>query len=190
MFKKLFLIKEIKSKEGILHFRRWRILSTPWFNIYIHEIFKADEDLHLHDHPWNYRSYIIKGSFEELYTNSEYYRNVIQAQSVRSGMIVKRLATTFHKVEKIHSSKIVTLFITGRKFRDWGYLVDGEWVQHTKYRALKNFILHDFGVRGGEHMEYASKTNISLFKGKIDNANELLKGSYKVRHDQPWSKNR
>lgn len=47
----IFLIKEIKSKTGDLHFRRWRIIETPWFSIYVHGIYKADEEAHLHDHP-------------------------------------------------------------------------------------------------------------------------------------------
>ncbi len=41
-----FLVKEIKSKAGELHFRRWRLLQLPFFAIYIHGIYKSDEDLH------------------------------------------------------------------------------------------------------------------------------------------------
>jgi hypothetical protein len=59
------LIKEIKSKDGKLHFRRWSLLDTPWFKIYIHGIYGPDEDLHLHNHPWDFKSFILSGSYIE-----------------------------------------------------------------------------------------------------------------------------
>lgn len=67
LFRKLFLIKEIKSKLGILHFQRWRIVQTPWFSIYIHRIFREDEDQHCHSHPWSFVSFILNGSYTEKY---------------------------------------------------------------------------------------------------------------------------
>jgi hypothetical protein len=63
IIKKLFLAKEIISKEGVLHFRRWRIIECLLFNIYIHKIYVKDNDLH--DHPWNYFSLILSGSYIE-----------------------------------------------------------------------------------------------------------------------------
>ena len=63
MFK---LVKEIRSKKGELHFKRWRILSTPWFNIFLHFINRADEDKDLHDHPWSFWSIILKGGYIEF----------------------------------------------------------------------------------------------------------------------------
>ena len=62
----LFLVKEIKSKAGELHFRRWRFLETPWFGIYLHYIAKADEDKHPHDHPWSFVGIILWGGYEEF----------------------------------------------------------------------------------------------------------------------------
>ena len=38
------LIKEIKSKSGEVHFRRWEILKTRWGSIWLHAIYKADQD--------------------------------------------------------------------------------------------------------------------------------------------------
>jgi hypothetical protein len=61
------LVKEIRSKEGILHFQRYELFKTPWFRCYLHRIFEGDKDLHLHNHPWNFLGIILKGSYiEEL----------------------------------------------------------------------------------------------------------------------------
>jgi len=37
-------IKEITSKDGVLHFKRWNILSTRFFYIYLHGIYMPDDD--------------------------------------------------------------------------------------------------------------------------------------------------
>lgn len=137
LLRKLFLTKEIISKEGVLHFRRWRLISTKYFSVYIHEIFKADEDKHLHDHPWNYISITLTGKF------GEFSRESIDPLSLKynilsSSSIVTRKATTFHKIQILLSNKVTTLFITGKKHRDWGYVVNNKWIQHEEYRKLKN----------------------------------------------------
>ncbi len=131
------LIKEIKSKEGELHFKRWQILSTPWFSIYIHGIYKADEDEHLHDHPWNYFSFILWGYFTEIsampYGNDQPKETLMHPFS-----FVKRKAETFHKIKKLHSTSIYTLFIIGKRKRNWGYSYKGGWIENSEYRKLKN----------------------------------------------------
>lgn len=38
LLNKYLLVKEIVSKTGVVHFRRYRLLSLSKFNIYIHNI--------------------------------------------------------------------------------------------------------------------------------------------------------
>lgn len=128
MFK---LIKEIKSKEGILHFKRWELLKTPWFSIYFHGIYKADEDEHLHNHPWNYTSICVWGSFFELSENS--------VSLITPFNISRQKSSRFHKIWKLKSKSVYTLFFVSNRIEgDWGYLVDGKFVDHKTYRKLKN----------------------------------------------------
>lgn len=129
LVKKLFLVKEIKSKTGDLHFRRWRLLSTPLFNIYIHNIYKADEDIHLHDHPWNYFNLILKGGY--------YEKTVNNTNLMVPGKYSFRKCTTLHKIEYLISPTI-SLFITGRSKRTWGYVVNNSWYNNIEYRIIKN----------------------------------------------------
>lgn len=131
---KLFLIKEIRSKEGVLHFKRYRLLSTPWFNFYIHKIYKADRDLHLHDHPWNYFNIIIKGAYIEQTIEN----GVIKNNSMLCLCTSRRKATQCHKIAHMVTPCVTTLFITGKTFRMWGYNVDGNWIDNETYRKLKN----------------------------------------------------
>ncbi|MEO6305470.1 MAG: hypothetical protein ABIP51_20070 [Bacteroidia bacterium] len=130
LINKYFLVKEIKSKEGIVHFRRWRILSTPLLKIYFHGIYMADEDAHLHNHPWNYWSVSVKGRFIEKTSNGFKY--------VPPFKIIKRKAEQFHSINLLLTKKVFTFFVAFGKKRDWGYDVNGTWVDHITYRKLKN----------------------------------------------------
>lgn len=137
IIKKLFLVKEIKSKTGVLHFRRWRILSLPFLSVYIHQIYKPDEDPFLHDHPWNYFSLILKGSYIEQTPTS--------LNTMTPGKFVFKKATNFHKIQKV-LAPTVTLFCTGRRLRDWGYNIPPpnntlNWVQHEEYRRNKDLYI-------------------------------------------------
>ena len=128
--KKYFLVKEIKSKTGVLHFRRWSLLSTPWFHLYIHGIYKSDEEAHLHDHPWDYWSICLKGRFIEKRKTGFSY--------VPKFKLIKRRAEEFHCIYQLLTKTVFTLFLTFKKKKDWGYDVNGKWIDHITYRRLKN----------------------------------------------------
>ncbi len=125
MFK---LVKEIRSKEGILHFKRWSIISTKWLSVYIHYINQADEDKHLHDHPWSFWSVILKGGYIELTESGRNHRRFLH--------MAFRKKNTPHKIEVlIHPTW--SLVITGPGGRQWGYKVGNIWIDNIAYRQMK-----------------------------------------------------
>lgn len=131
------LVKEIKSKSGVLHFRRWRIIETKWFSIYIHGIYKVDKDLHCHSHPWNFWSFILWGSYYEI---EESLDNIGEFNL----FINSWLSCRYHNKDKYHqltepfSGPVYTLVITGKDTENWGYLVDNKHVDYISYRKMKN----------------------------------------------------
>lgn len=132
MFK---LVKEIRSKQGELHFKRWRIWSTKWFNIYLHFINKADEDKHLHDHPWSFWSIILKGAYIELLGE--------EGQYTPSRQIYRGWLNMSYRTKKVpHMIGAVvkptySLVITGPGSREWGYTTEDGWKNHSQYREEK-----------------------------------------------------
>jgi hypothetical protein len=124
------LIKEIRSKEGKLHFRRWQLLKTPWFSIYIHGIYAPDQDKHLHNHPWDYKSLVLKGSYIEETT--------VGTNILSPGTFTSRSGESYHKIKKLLTKSVYTLFIVTPVKRVWGYQVDGKWMHNEEYRKLKN----------------------------------------------------
>lgn len=139
------LIKEIKSKAGELHFRRWRLLELPFFAIYIHGIYKSDEDLHPHSHPWSFVSFILKGSYEEeLHTENLMYHGIeIKPYFDNKTFLRKTYSVVGHTTKSFHKLKIIngpvyTLVFTFGFKKDWGYLVEDKFVKYTRYREFKN----------------------------------------------------
>lgn len=130
MFK---LVREIRSRQGELHFKRWSLLWTPWFHICLHYIAMPDFDEHMHDHPWNFCSVILAGGYHEVFTDgrtTEWKRRLPFSMAYRK-------AEWFHKIEKL-IAPTYTLVFMGMRRREWGYLRDGVWVDNDTYRKEKN----------------------------------------------------
>lgn len=133
---KLFqTIKRILSKSGELHFKRFAIIDCKYFGVYIHRVYKKDEDDHLHDHPWNYSSLIIKGWMLETTLDHEGSRitNLVKRWTYTS-----RNQKHFHKISYVSSGGLTTLFFRGPRISEWGYEMSGYWVDNVKYRKIKN----------------------------------------------------
>ncbi len=139
-----FLRLEIKNKKGEVYFRRYGI-KTPWFGIYLHYIYKADEEKHMHDHPWDYVSIMLKGSYCEQMPKT--IDKPWEFENIFPGEIHRNKAEHTHRLAKLcvnnipsyeYTPPVITLFLTGRERRMWGYtLEDGTWVDHMTYRQMK-----------------------------------------------------
>lgn len=110
---------------------RWKLIATPWFSIFLHKILLHDRDVNLHDHPWNFISFILWGGYVEL-----------RGDMTNQPEMYKRLAWSwnkmqhwgFHKITYLLRRPTWTLVFTGRRVQDWGYYTkeDG-WISHTQY---------------------------------------------------------
>ena len=132
---KLFPLKRhIKSKEGVTHFKRYLLFPFGKYgNLYLHIIYQPDKDEHLHNHPWNYVQIPIYGKYIEKLEGDEYHLVKPLQMNKRNGLKI------FHKIEKLLSKKVITLFFVGKRYNDnWGYNVDGEFVDNRTYRFNKN----------------------------------------------------
>lgn len=135
-FKKLVLVKKIVSKVGVTHFRRWRLFWSPWGSVYLHNITNSDLDIDPHDHPWNFRSLILKGSYSEV---SRYPRDAYKAVYVnvfKPGMVNTKKTTDCHKLTLLTPS-VWTLVFAGKRKHDWGYQTATGWVHHKEYNRLR-----------------------------------------------------
>ena len=116
----------IGGKEDPYLLRWWVIPRNKFFNIYLHEFRRSDDDRALHDHPWLFNlSWILRNRYRE---------HTIRAGGVRvvkeysAGAVKLRLGAAPHMVELLPGERCVTLFITGPIVRMWGFHCPKGWV--------------------------------------------------------------
>lgn len=131
-------VKEIRSRHGVLHFTRYAIFQTALLSLYIHKIYKADEDDHLHSHPWNFVGVVLKGTyiaFTDPLGLGRRYISTIKDKWCWTWMTRK----DFHKIWKICEEPVTTLVLCYGQRKPWYYLVgQNDHVESTEYRRRKN----------------------------------------------------
>lgn len=144
-FMKRYDINDINDKSD-LYMRRWRMIQTPWFGIYLHRIQRPDGDRYLHDHPWPFTSFILKGGYSEDWLSPELLRRSPTVQgrprtwgqhrTHMAGSVTRVRRGEYHSIRHLYRVPTWTLVFVGRRGTDWGYLTENGWVDHeTQHRA-------------------------------------------------------
>lgn len=104
---------------------RWYIIPmNRFFNIYLHNFQRSDDDRALHDHPWWNISLLLKGEYREIMPGNE-------SRIMRVSDIAVRAATAAHRIELINGQPTWSLFFTGPRIRQWGFHCPHGW-RHWK----------------------------------------------------------
>jgi hypothetical protein len=130
------LIREIKDRTGKTVFKRWLLLRTPWFSIFIHGMYdrRGDQDAHCHDHPWNFWSLILWGGyFEVVHDTVNHHYGVRHPGSVQY-MPARGI---YHRVIELNRSRSYSLVVASRETVPWGYWTQDGWIENQQYRQLK-----------------------------------------------------
>lgn len=128
---------------------RWYVLPrNRALNVYLHLILRSDDDRALHDHPWHWLSWILRGGYIE-HTVEDLSRASLRghgadhvtaaypsagdtrAQVARyfsAGAIRAHRGSFAHRLEVPAGGSAWTLFITGPRFRPWGFHCPQGWV--------------------------------------------------------------
>lgn len=123
----------IPCKDGTDYLVRLRIVQTPWFGLYVHDIHEDDGDRHPHNHPWSFLSLVLRGYYtERLYPNpsSEPDEYVCQTHKWLSAHVMGRVSA--HRIIDA-SPGLKTLILTGRRSASCGFFVDGTLVDWQDY---------------------------------------------------------
>src|SRR5882757_8105423 len=130
-------VMEIRSKDGILYFTRWTIFKCRWFSLYIHKISERDEDFHLHNHPRNFISVILKGSYKEESLIWPYWplsprpAKLLKPKGFLTISYMNRQG--FHRIHRIIKGPVYSLFFTYGKAMTWFHMVNYTKIEHNIY---------------------------------------------------------
>lgn len=132
------------AKDGDVYMYRWWLFNpyppasdgrrrrwADWLpSARIHLIRRPDEDRHPHDHPWNARTVILRGWYDEVREGREIRRAEGTTAALKFG--------EFHRITEVCDGGVFTLFITSRYQGTWGFLVDGVKVPWREYLNITN----------------------------------------------------
>ena len=119
--------------------RWWLIPRNRFFNVYLHQFLRSDDDRALHDHPWANASILLRGSYLEhtIDAGGIHRKRLLSAGAVR----VRLTGKIAHRVELLPDRYVEfrtvsgpmvrvdtgspltcwTIFITGPRYREWGF---------------------------------------------------------------------
>lgn len=122
-----WLFNPYQNADGSYPKRNWFMRLLP--SIRIHEILLADDDKHLHDHPWDAQTIILQGGYVEQISTEHAPGNFKSRQAGDTNAI--RFGQ-YHRITFI-DGVAVTLFITFKYRGTWGFLVNGKKVPYQQY---------------------------------------------------------
>jgi hypothetical protein len=113
---------------------RWYLIPrNPFLNVYLHKFMRSDDDRALHDHPWANMSVLLSGS----YTEHSIGQGGIHQRTIRRAgeWKLRWRGGLAHRVE-LHDGPCWTLFITGPRYRQWGFhCPERGWVHWRDFTA-------------------------------------------------------
>ena len=118
--------------EECPYLERW-MLDLRLFSIRIHHFRSNDDDRALHDHPWSFLTFILKGGYTDV--------SDIGDKHLKRFSFNYRHATHKHTVE-VDPGGVWTLCLTGPKHRNWGFWVPKKDGTFKFKKANKYFIEH------------------------------------------------
>lgn len=126
--------------NGSEYMRRYFVLGSRGDgdsrrSVRIHHIMRSDDARALHDHPWGFITIGLWGSYTEIRPSS--------TRTVRAPWIIVHRAEDLHRL--VLDRPVWTLVFTGRRTRDWGFMVGDEWVGWERFTFLADLHLLDVG---------------------------------------------
>lgn len=132
-----WLFNPYEDAEGNRVQRNWLMRLLP--SIRVHHIQRADNERHLHDHPWDARTIILRGWYVEMRERPgssrppHFPEPLLDFKMRRVGDTARLNYGQFHRISEVSPGGVWTLFITYRYRGTWGFLVDGVKVPWRKY---------------------------------------------------------
>ena len=124
----------IENLAGAPYLKRWELRRNhPSFDIYLHQFLRSDDNRALHDHTAASIGIIVCGRYTEWLQGN-------RRETRTEGDVIVRRAMTAHRIEINEAEPApITIFLRGRKTRDWGFYCPSGWRHHR-----------DFHLRGCE----------------------------------------
>jgi hypothetical protein len=104
------------------------------FNVFLHKFLKGDPD-DVHDHPWPYATLILRGGYYEWVPEFDALGKKVRELRHWRGPGHFRICSpnSYHRIELKQGVTAWTLFMPGPQRREWGFLVNDQWIMNEDY---------------------------------------------------------
>lgn len=124
----------IPCENGLVYLARLRIIQTPWFGVYIHDIYEPDADRDPHNHPWSFISIVLRGHYVERlhprpagFSHHEYIE-----QRWRRFSAHRMGRRSAHRIIEA-APGLKTLILVGPRRSSWGFFTPSRFVPWQEY---------------------------------------------------------
>ena len=122
------VVDRIAGVDGVEYMRRYHLDHDHDDHHHdrtrLHQILKSDPQPDPHDHPWNFTSTLLAGSYDE-------WRPDYGWRTWHAGDTIHRDAATPHRLEL--DAPVFTLVTVGPVRRRWGFHTATGWVHWSNY---------------------------------------------------------
>ena len=129
--------RRVFGMPGDPYLARRRIIQTPWFGIFVHQIYREDQDRDPHDHPFAFLSLILWRGYTERYWPDKRNLAVSSTRARRWGSLrfIPRRGT--HIITRVHcrvpGKPVWTVVFVGRDYDQWGFWTPEGYVPYQVY---------------------------------------------------------
>jgi hypothetical protein len=123
-----------KDGSGDVYLHRLRIVRTPWFAVYLHDLNLPDADRDPHDHPWAFGSLVLRGGYTERLFPYPHVEGPVgpRVQRWKRWSWHRMPTDQAHMIDAVEP-RTKTLILAGRRRRTWGFFTPDGWVPWTEY---------------------------------------------------------
>lgn len=123
------MIRRADRETGVEHdyLLRFYIFRVKWFSIFLHQFWASDPD-HVHDHPWDNFTWLIKGGYWEFEADGTCKWQTKGFRRFRRAEQFHRLAIGEHA-----GGEAWSIFFHFKRRRNWGFWTPEGWLEATEY---------------------------------------------------------
>ena len=121
-------IKPNRPPDNTIGFlERWFLVPrTPLLEVFLNHFIGSDKVEALHDHPSFTLSLVLKGGY------IEHLKGGVTRER-GAGDVLWRSPWMLHRIEMKPGGESWSIFITGPRLREWGFMTAKGWVSHKEF---------------------------------------------------------
>lgn len=102
-------------------------------SVRVHHILREDYARDMHDHPWDARTIILRGNYDEERLMPPPESGMVYFYQREAGDTATLKFGEYHNITRVSEGGVYTLFFTWKYMGTWGFWVNNKKVPHKEY---------------------------------------------------------